>query len=238
MKHLTLSIPSPCSENWNTFTPASQGRFCLSCSKVIIDFTGKSDAEIMEFFTRKPARTCGRFRTDQIREYSHKPVAHVRPGLQLFKAGLLSLLLVLVSKQTFAQRHSEKVQSAYVTGSEYSVGKVAVNESYVVRGVVIDSYDKSHIPGINIVLKGSTVGTTTDVNGYFEFPQRLKEGDVLLFSFIGYATHEYRVPKASTGEIEIKLDMDVEIMGEIAVDVAYSRPSSLSLWWQKVKALF
>jgi hypothetical protein len=73
-KQLTLSIPKPCSEKWDNFIPASNGRFCTSCNKIVTDFTQMSDHEIIEFFRDMPAHACGRFRPDQLKIYSTKPL--------------------------------------------------------------------------------------------------------------------------------------------------------------------
>ena len=43
-----ISIPSPCSEDWNTMTPTEKGAFCRKCSLEVIDFTKKSSEEIRE----------------------------------------------------------------------------------------------------------------------------------------------------------------------------------------------
>ncbi|MFY7839164.1 MAG: hypothetical protein ACOVP7_02760, partial [Lacibacter sp.] len=45
-----INIAEPCHENWNKMSPVEQGRFCGSCQKNVIDFTTKSDEEIITFF--------------------------------------------------------------------------------------------------------------------------------------------------------------------------------------------
>ena len=70
--NLNLSIPSPCGQKWQAFIPTPDGGFCSSCNKVVVDFTGMNDEQIVDFFKNKPAHTCGRFRPDQIRTYTPK----------------------------------------------------------------------------------------------------------------------------------------------------------------------
>ncbi len=66
-KAITISIPTPCNENWNAMTPNNQGRFCGVCSKTVIDFTGMADAAIYNIFDKhKEGGICGRFRNDQL----------------------------------------------------------------------------------------------------------------------------------------------------------------------------
>src|SRR5690606_40375673 len=63
-----------------------------------------------------------------------------------------------------------------------------------VRGTVTSSADNAPIPGVNIVVKGTTTGTTTDVNG--DFSIRVKPEDILVFSFIGYHAEEIEVGRS------------------------------------------
>ncbi len=53
----------------------------------------------------------------------------------------------------------------------------------------------------------------------FEFPIRLKKGDVLLFSFIGYNTEEYVVKDFTAGNIELNMALTTcVLLGEISID--------------------
>jgi hypothetical protein len=64
---MKLHIPEPCHENWNAMTPESQGRFCTSCSKTVVDFTGWPASRIQGYLTaNNQGKTCGRFTKDQL----------------------------------------------------------------------------------------------------------------------------------------------------------------------------
>ncbi len=241
MKHLSVTVPKSCSENWDNFTPSLNGHFCSSCKKTVIDFSGKSDDQIFEFFQKRPEHTCGRFRSDQLKIYTHQELLRIRPGMRLVRAGLVSLLLMLVCKQISAQTSSVKAQSEFAQHYDHSTTENNVRKlEHLVRGIVIFEEDNLPAPGVNVWLKGSTVGTTTDINGEFRFPQKLKEGDVLFFSFIGYDTQEYKVPKDAEEIIEIKMSMEYFVtMGEVVVGEVYvSNPSVFVRLWQKVKEIF
>lgn len=55
-----ITIPSPCSENWNEMTPTEKGAFCQKCSLEVIDFTQKTPEEIRETLTLNLGqRVCG-----------------------------------------------------------------------------------------------------------------------------------------------------------------------------------
>ncbi len=241
MKHLSLSIPQACSENWNSFTPRGQGGFCTSCNKTVIDFTNMNDEEIFGYFTTNATQTCGRFRPQQLKAYQQQVLPKIRPGLTLLKAGVLSLLFVFVSKQGSANLPPAKTNTEiHYQGKQFNESTPIIADNYTIRGVVTDPYDNQPVAGVNILLKGTNVGVTTDINGQFEFPQKLKEGDVLIFSFIGYDTQQYRVIKTDSQVLEVKITLEyVHLMGEVVVNSAYTEPTSdIVRWWKKVKNLF
>ncbi|TDO78095.1 hypothetical protein EV143_103340 [Flavobacterium chryseum] len=62
-----ITIPEPCHEDWNKMTPDKNGRFCLSCSKTVVDFTLMFSDEIKHFFTQNENnKICGRFKKSQL----------------------------------------------------------------------------------------------------------------------------------------------------------------------------
>ncbi|MBF4514827.1 energy transducer TonB [Flavobacterium sp. ANB] len=66
MKH-KITIPEPCLENWDEMTPKDNGRFCLNCSKTVVDFTSMLPTEVQHFFIQNQnERICGRFKNSQL----------------------------------------------------------------------------------------------------------------------------------------------------------------------------
>ncbi|QKG53958.1 hypothetical protein [Hymenobacter sp. BRD67] len=61
-----LRLPQPCPESWDAMTPASGGRHCAACQKTVIDFSQKTDAEILSVLWQVAGETCGRLRADQL----------------------------------------------------------------------------------------------------------------------------------------------------------------------------
>lgn len=88
------------------------------------------------------------------------------------------------------------------------------NTEITVSGQVKDAQTNQPIPGVNVILKASTNGTTTDANGNFKISVPKAE-DVLIFSFIGYATREEIV--GSRTEINISLTDDQQQLKEVVV---------------------
>jgi TonB-dependent SusC/RagA subfamily outer membrane receptor len=91
----------------------------------------------------------------------------------------------------------------------------------VIRGKVTAD-DGSGIPGVNVLLKGTSVGTVTDVGGMYELNVP-DEGGVLTFSFIGYATHEEAVQERSVVNQQMK--PDIQELSEIVVVTGAERES-------------
>lgn len=82
-----------------------------------------------------------------------------------------------------------------------------------VTGSVLDD-DSNPLPGVNVLVKGSTAGTVTDGDGKFSL-SGLPDDAVLLFSFIGYATQEVAVNGRSS--VSVVLQPDVQALTEIVV---------------------
>ena len=81
-----------------------------------------------------------------------------------------------------------------------------------ISGTVIDETDLA-LPGVNVSVKNTTTGTISDIDGYYEL--NVEKGATVIFSFTGYAEQE-RVASES-GQIDIKLLPDAEILEEIVV---------------------
>lgn len=242
---LTLSINEPCTEKWSSFKQTEAGGFCGTCRKTVVDFTQMSDDQIINYFKSRPTHTCGRFRSHQLREYFIQPSVTVRPGATLLKAGLVSVALLLVSRQTSAQSetpHTSSIQVVQVTGAAVKADPIDTQPTSMtglVRGIVKDEYGDP-LPGVNVILKGGSIGTSTDANGAYELKADLKEGDVLLFTFIGFKMEEYQIPKGFTGVLDmVMITMELDIMGTVMLSGPVEPESSgLRKWWKKFTALF
>jgi iron complex outermembrane receptor protein len=82
-----------------------------------------------------------------------------------------------------------------------------------VTGKVTSSDDGSPIPGVNVQVKGTNTGTVTDSNGNFSI--MASDNNVLVFSFVGYATQEVAV--GAQTDISVSLQTDVTALAEVVV---------------------
>lgn len=83
----------------------------------------------------------------------------------------------------------------------------------IVSGQVTDD-SKSPIPGVNIIVEGTSQGATTDLEGKYTLAIT-KEGSILIFSFIGYATQ--RIPVDARTAIDVSLAPDLATLEEVVV---------------------
>ncbi len=93
---------------------------------------------------------------------------------------------------------------------------VAVFSVYLAKaqisGNVYDE-DQNSLPGVTVVLKGTNTGTVTNFDGAFSI--QAKDGDVLVFSFMGFQTQELSVKVDKT--LNVYLKQDIVNMDEVVV---------------------
>ncbi len=99
---------------------------------------------------------------------------------------------------------------------QYGVGQVS--------GRVVDE-EGGPIPGVNVILKGSTVGTTTDFDGNYSLAVP-NDAELLIFSFIGLNSQE--VPITSPN-ISVKMNEDVQELSEVVVSGYASQKPGLKI---------
>jgi TonB-dependent starch-binding outer membrane protein SusC len=90
----------------------------------------------------------------------------------------------------------------------------AIAQERTVTGRVSSSEDGTTLPGVNVILKGTSIGTTTDIDGKFKINVP-NDGGTLVFSFIGLVAEEVKVGNRSV--IEVSMKSDVRQLGEVVV---------------------
>lgn len=93
-----------------------------------------------------------------------------------------------------------------------------------VTGRVISVEDGQPLPGVNVIVRGTTIGTVTDASGYYSI--NCPANAVLVFSFIGLQTQEKAVNYQT--EVNAALAMDVTQLSEVVV-VGYGLQTKHSL---------
>lgn len=100
----------------------------------------------------------------------------------------------------------------------------AFAQQHKITGKVIDETGAT-IPGANVVIKGTTTGASTDMNGVYTLAAT--KGSVLQFSFIGYTTKEIKADNQT--QIDVKLEPEAQSLDEVIVTgYGQSRRSDLT----------
>lgn len=82
-----------------------------------------------------------------------------------------------------------------------------------VKGTVTEQSSSLPLPGVNIIIKGTSTGTATDFDGNYQL--NVNEGDVLVFSYVGYEPQEINYNGQAT--INIQLADDAAQLEEVVV---------------------
>lgn len=91
-----------------------------------------------------------------------------------------------------------------------------------VTGTVTDTKTNEGLPGVNVLVKGTSIGTQTDVQGRYQIA--VPEGSaVLVFTFVGYSAQEITVGSQAT--INVQLASDAKALGDVVV-VGYGAQNS------------
>ena len=131
-------------------------------------------------------------------------------------------------KQFFRTRPKKKMASvkrciAVVLFMLMQISVIHAQQDVTVTGSVLDD-EGQPLPGVSIIVKGTTIGVFSDVDGNFSI--KTEKGATLTFSFVGFITQEKVV--ADNTQLSIVLSTDVVMLDDVVV-VAYGRQSRRTL---------
>ena len=91
--------------------------------------------------------------------------------------------------------------------------RISFAQERTVSGIVKDE-NQDPLLGASVLVKGTNKGVTTDEKGAYSL--KVKEGEVLQFSFVSYKTQEHKVT-GKTKKLDISLQLDVEEIPEFVI---------------------
>lgn len=91
---------------------------------------------------------------------------------------------------------------------------VAFAQDRVITGTVTSTEDGLGVPGATVLVKGTTIGTATDIDGKYSITVPAGN-NILVFTFVGLRTQEVNIGSRST--INVALESDVTALGEVIV---------------------
>ncbi|MBK8351739.1 MAG: hypothetical protein IPL21_08530 [Saprospirales bacterium] len=165
-------IPHPCHEDWNAMTDSEtseeRGRHCDVCSKVVVDFTKMSDAEMIDYLQQhSKQKICGHFRNEQLYQAEKIEInlASIPTNLSFRKYFAIALLIAFTSFGLVSCKSNsgktvgeiEVVDSVHSTqqnliDSNFKEGEITYSDDSVKSNVI--STKKVTIDTLSIVTMG------------------------------------------------------------------------------------
>jgi TonB-linked SusC/RagA family outer membrane protein len=96
----------------------------------------------------------------------------------------------------------------------FLVNAVAFAQDRVITGTVTSTEDGQGVPGATVLVKGTTIGTATDIDGRYSISVPAGN-NVLVFTFVGLRSQEVSIGNRST--INVALESDITALGEVIV---------------------
>ncbi len=101
-----------------------------------------------------------------------------------------------------------------VLGLCVSIAPTALAQQRTISGIVTRATDGAPLPGVNVIIKNTLRGTTTDVDGGYQITVD-PANDVLVFSFIGFKTQERDIQEGD--RIDVALEDDIALLDAVVV---------------------
>ncbi len=114
-----------------------------------------------------------------------------------------------------ALMNDTKVKGRIKTGGIEPLRSIdGLTQERTISGTVTSQEDNMPLPGVNVLVKGTAIGTVTDVNGNFQISVP-DNAEVLVFSFIGYLREEVNIDNRTL--VNVTLSADIIQLSEIVV---------------------
>lgn len=213
MNQLNIHIPEPCHEDFSKMKKDERGRYCLSCAKHVVDFSGKSTEEIIAFFeTKKSGEVCGTFYPQQL---ENKPAAAQRKSL--FQLRIFNWILAIVATNGFIackvnkrtsgpvmidkdsgglKAHVDNITSVCPPGyATYGVADVMLGGSIVIR-TDTDTVKKDTVIAVKKLPEDSVymhfplsgyILSEEDQQQLIRYAEKLKQSPSVIIDISGYA---------------------------------------------------
>jgi len=207
-----IQIPKPCSQNPRNFYPTGKGGFCQSCQKEVVDFRKMSHKEVLNFIGKNPHSTCGVFLKKQVETVTVK-----NENKKLGPLWILSFMGLLgITTPSYSQTLNTPIQEQTTQTASSNTSKHTSQAGRIVRGKIFSAEDKGELPGVTILIKGTKIGTATNLDGEFvlEIPDSIKKNKIrLIISFVGFTIQEEKVSlkenSVNIGSVYLQEDQSV-----------------------------
>ena len=194
-KKFTLEIANPCTENFDKMIPNSQGSFCNSCAKNVIDLSRRTNSEVARFIANnKDKNICARIKTTQLDEaFEYNQTSKSNN----FKYVAVAASVLLVSNVTGQEKTTVETEVNVPVLNHHVLGKVAFSQPVdeeiliTVKGKLLDSKTNRPLssktyPNLALSLNNSGIPVKIDPKtGDFSISSRIsKNSEVLMITIM------------------------------------------------------
>ncbi|MEH3114673.1 carboxypeptidase-like regulatory domain-containing protein [Pedobacter terrae] len=161
-----VTIAEPCTQNWDEMEKGEGFKFCSACSKNVIDFSGYTNAEIINVLTNAASAVCGRISQNQLNQLNyHLTVVPTRNRDWMRYLGVLAIGMSIFVTDAKAGKLKTPIEIAKTIGYKADDKKPVVPAK--IYGYVIGA-DKKPIAGVRLSILDTKYATLTDKNGRYE----------------------------------------------------------------------
>ena len=217
----TISIPEPCTQQWQQMTPVDGGRHCENCSKTVVDFTAMADVEIISYFAVK-SNVCGRFNEPQLTRVNlqlNGQDTKTETGWKkwvMTTAMLASTVFYKVAGQTASVAPKvEQVSGSHPTGATNGKAVAVKEPRREIKGRIVDDACMP-LPGATVRVVGTNIVLASDTNGRFKFHMP-KAATQFTVSYIGFETETIDIDSLQSGACDLKMTPQVISMNDVMV---------------------
>lgn len=198
-----IQIENPCEEKWDDMQNITNGKFCDSCSKAVLDLTQKSDQEIFKILDESNGKICGRI----FKHQSNRNLINSEKTIvsQESKKGYSRLVagLAIAASLTGIQTHAVTFEKPLIQISENKDSgekdldkeKISDND-FIISGKLINSDTGKPLPDIEVtfITKEKIFKAKTNQDGIYKLTVpdfHIRNNNVLHFDFGGYNDKDY-----------------------------------------------
>jgi hypothetical protein len=179
-KKLTISIPQPCHEDWNSMTETEKGKLCSVCKKEVLDFTKLTDTELLTIIRINKYQLCGKFAESQLNRTIAEQSGNFTFNYKKIAAGIIALA-------TFKFSNSQTISKSQFNTTQSPVEKkntpTEISQEYIIHGK-ITSTDPVALLVEKPVIKIGDKAITPDSLGYYKIV--LNQSDIKEYTIISF----------------------------------------------------
>lgn len=194
-----ITIPNPCHEDWNTMSPQEQGKYCMVCSKVVIDFTQMSNNDIIQTIQSANSTICGRLDDQQLD--SLRPKYQLPKKMKVFLYALAVAFLIELPYDMIAQTSKDTITNKLIKSGEL-YGRVTDEKGLSMDYATVQILDMDKIIG----------GAKTDEKGNYKIKPIAPGVYTVKVVYLGFLTNKtelVEITEQKSIKLNVKLKKDL-----------------------------